>query len=851
MSDPHQNARPDPRPDPQADRLSFELEQLTQLNMTLAADLDLDTLTQSIIDTATRLTGAKYGSFFERVATAPGEPELWKLASLTGAPLTAFTRFGLPRETALFRPSFRDEGVVRSDDVPNDPRYGSMGGMPKGHLPVRSYMAASVVSRTAGITGALLFGHPEPGRFTEREERFIVGFAAQTAVAIDNARLFRSIEAENRERRRSEARFRAAIGAVQGVLWTTDAQGLMVDPQEGWEELTGQSFDAYKGTGWAAALLPDDAQPTIDAWREALAGAKTFVFEHRVRVRSGLYRTFAIRAVPTFDEDGTVREWVGVHTDVTEQRAAAARLEAAREAAESANRAKSQFIANMSHELRTPLSAVIGYSGMVAEEIEELGHSGLVEDVKKIEANARHLLGLINDVLDLSKIEAGRMTVEAVPFAVADMIDEVMAAATPLAAKKDNRLVLALPADPGSLGAMHTDEVKVRQCLLNLIGNAAKFTEGGTVTLRAARVRDGAEDWLSFSVEDTGIGLTPEQLTRLFGRFVQADESTTRQFGGTGLGLSITRAFARKLGGDVTVDSTYGEGSTFTISLPARLGEGAAEETDEGADGGVGSAEQGTEQGPRHGAGAAPARGDSVLVVDDDNAARDLLTRFLEREGFAVRAARDGREGLALARRHRPRVVLLDIEMPELDGWSMLRAMRSDPALGGTPVIMVSVLHERSVGFAMGANEYLTKPIDWAQLRRVMERFEGGGTGRRVLVVDDEPDARGWVGALLSRDGWIADVAANGRDALDQIDRAMPDLIVLDLMMPVMDGFAFLRALRARRDADHVHVVVLTAKEVTRAERADLERGADRVMQKGSLDLDELREELRRLVPEA
>ncbi|WP_237478466.1 response regulator [Lichenibacterium dinghuense] len=813
---------------PSGDRLASELEQLTQLNLTLAADLDLDTLTQSIIDTATRLTGAKYGSFFERVVTAPGEPECWKLASLTGAPLTAFTRFGLPRETSLFRPSFRNEGVVRSDDVPNDPRYGSMGGMPKGHLPVRSYLAASVVSRTAGITGALLFGHPEPGRFGEREERFIVGFAAQTAVAIDNARLFRSIEAENRERQASEARFRAAIAAVQGVLWTNSAEGRMEGEQQGWGALTGQSRDEYQGFGWAAAVHPDDVDPTVAAWNEAVAERKTFVFEHRVRRHDGRYGTFAIRAVPILDEAGAVREWVGVHTDITEQRLAEARLDAAREAAESANRAKSQFIANMSHELRTPLSAVIGYSGMVAEEIEELGHGGLVEDVKKIEANARHLLGLINDVLDLSKIEAGRMTVEAVRFDVAAMVDEVVAAATPLVAKKNNRLVLALP---DGLGSMHTDEVKVRQCLLNLIGNAAKFTENGTVTLRAARVSDGGEDWLSFSVDDTGIGMTPEQLTKLFGRFVQADESTTRQFGGTGLGLSITRAFCRKLGGDVTVDSVYGVGSTFTISLPARLDEGAAR--DEGED-----------------APAAPVRGDIVLVVDDDSAARDLLTRFLEREGFTVKTARDGREGLALARQYRPKVVLLDVEMPGVNGWGMLQALRSDPVLNDTPVIMISVLHERSVGFAMGANEYLTKPVDWAQLKRVMERFEAGGGGRRVLVVDDEADARGWVGAMLSRDGWITDVAVNGQDALDKVERAMPDLVVLDLMMPVMDGFAFLRALRARRDADRVHVVVLTAKEVTRAERADLERSVDRVLQKGSLDLDELRAELRRLVPE-
>ncbi len=814
------------------------LDQLNQLSVTLAADLDLPSLTQSIIETATRLTGAAYGAFFERVIHAePGQPDLWLLSSLTGAPREAFTRFGLPRPTALFGPTFRAEGVIRSDDIRTDPRYGSMGGMPAGHLPVRSYMAVGVVSRTAGITGALLFGHPEPGRFGAREERFIVGFAAQTAVAIDNAKLFASLAAENEERRtveaglrRSDARFRAAIAAVQGVLWTNSADGRMEGEQEGWAALTGQSRAEYEGFGWGSAVHPDDLDPTVAAWAEAVAERKTFVFEHRVRRHDGRYRNFAIRAVPVRDEaTGALREWVGVHTDITEQREAEARLEASREAAEAANRAKSQFIANMSHELRTPLSAVIGYSEMLAEEIEDVGQTHLLADVTKIESSARHLLGLINDVLDLSKIEAGRMTVEAVDFDVASMVADVASTAEPLAAKKRNRLVIDLPAD---LGAMHTDETKLRQCLLNLVGNAAKFTEDGTVTLRAARVRDGADDWLCFTVEDTGIGMTPEQLARLFGRFVQADESTTRQFGGTGLGLSITRAFCRKLGGDVTVDSRPGAGSTFTISLPARLGAGDA-------------ASDEAPQGP-----APAARGDIILVVDDDSAARDLLTRFLEREGFEVKTARDGREGLALAQQYRPKVVLLDVEMPNVNGWTVLQSLRADSVLCDTPVIMISVLHERSVGFAMGANDYLVKPIDWGQLKRVLDRLSHGRAGSRVLVVDDEPDARGWIGAMLSRDGWTAEVAVDGRDALDKVERAMPDLIILDLMMPVMDGFAFLRALRARPDAEAVHVVVLTAKEITPAERDDLDGRVDRVIRKGSLKLDELRAELRRLVPE-
>ena len=281
-----------------------------------------------------------------------------------------------------------------------------------------------MVSRTAGITGALLFGHPEPGRFGDREERFISGFAAQTAVAIDNARLFRSLDVENAERRRSEARFRAAIAAVQGVLWTNSADGRMDGVQEGWGALTGQSREEYQGFGWGAAVHPDDLDATVAAWNGAVAERRTFVFEHRVRRHDGQYRTFAIRAVPIVDDEGALREWVGVHTDITEQRVAEARLEAAREAAESANRAKSQFIANMSHELRTPLSAVIGYSEMMEEEVEDLGETGLLTDLGKIKSNARHLLSLINDVLDLSKIEANRRDTFAEDVQGATLVEE-------------------------------------------------------------------------------------------------------------------------------------------------------------------------------------------------------------------------------------------------------------------------------------------------------------------------------------------------------------------------------------------------------------------------------------------
>jgi CheY-like chemotaxis protein len=338
-----------------------------------------------------------------------------------------------------------------------------------------------------------------------------------------------------------------------------------------------------------------------------------------------------------------------------------------------------------------------------------------------------------------------------------------------------------------------------------------------------------------FAVADTGIGMTEEQIGRLFQRFSQADESTTRQFGGTGLGLAITRAFCRMMGGDVGVTSRPGEGSVFTISLPVELPM--------------------TDLVEAIPADTEPFDGPCVLVVDDDPAQRDLLTRFLERQGFAVRSAADGQAGLALARATRPTAILLDVEMPRMDGWSMLHAVRSDPTLAETPVIMVSVLNEEGLGHALGATDYVTKPVDWERLREIIGRLrppgsEGGAhPPGPVLVVDDDADLRARLRTLLERGGLPVVEAADGQEALAAMDRHRPGLVLLDLTMPVMDGFAFLRALRARPDERDVPVVVLTARDVTAEERVSLERQADRVVIKGSVSLRELAKDLRELAP--
>ncbi|MFC6049554.1 sensor histidine kinase, partial [Methylobacterium hispanicum] len=366
----------------------------------------------------------------------------------------------------------------------------------------------------------------------------------------------------------SEERFRALVDASAAVVWNTSASGELMPPQPRWSAYTGQSEAAYQGWGWVDAVHPDDRAHAADTWARSVDERQPYEVEYRLRRHDGQWRHMEVRGVPVFDEEGTIREWVGTNVDITDRKEAEAEIERARQSAEAANRAKSQFIANMSHELRTPLSAVIGYSEMLAEELEDVGQSELLPDLRKIEANARHLLSLINDVLDISKIEAGRMTASAETFPVEALVSDVSDAIGALVEKKRNRFDLDLGPD---LGTMHQDQTKIRQCLVNLVGNAAKFTEDGAITLVVRRHREGEADWLSFAVRDTGIGMTAEQVGRLFERFSQADESTTRQFGGTGLGLSITRAFCRTMGGDVAVESAPGVGSTFTLRLPATL----------------------------------------------------------------------------------------------------------------------------------------------------------------------------------------------------------------------------------------------------------------------------------------
>jgi len=527
-------------------------------------------------------------------------------------------------------------------------------------------------------------------------------------------------------------------------------------------------------------------------------------------------------------EDGALKGAVITFADITQRRQAESDLLRAKDAAEAASRTKSQFLANMSHELRTPMNAILGYSEMLQEEAEEEGLDNFTPDLQKIQNAGKHLLALINDILDLSKIEAGKMELYLEDFDIVATVADVAATVQTLVAKKNNTLIVRCPPDAGK---MRADLTKVRQSLFNLLSNATKFTENGEITLDVRR--DGA-DWL-FTVRDSGIGMTGEQIAGLFEAFAQADASTTRKYGGTGLGLAITRRFCRMMGGDTTVESEPGQGSAFTIRLPAVVS---------------GAKADGDAPPPAAHLEAPPAAtgGDLVLVIDDDPAARDLMHRFLTREGFRPATAAGGEEGLRLARSLRPVAITLDVMMPGIDGWAVLQQLKADPETQDIPVIMLTMVDDKNIGFALGATDYMTKPIDRGRLAALLGRYRCTGEVCDVLLIEDDEPTREMMRALLAREGWNVVEAANGRVALECMEAACPDLILLDLMMPEMDGFEFARRLHERPEWRTVPVIVLTAKDITEADRLRLNGHVEKIIQKGAWDQGALLREIGALV---
>jgi len=692
------------------------------------------------------------------------------------------------------------------------------------------YVGRNLIARLTALSDRMLslaggdLKSPLPFGGTDEIGRMADALGVFRATAIEME------EANLKEIREVRTRLTDAIESISEGFSLYDAEDKLIVCNTRYRELLatqadvmvpGTSFETIIRTATDRGLIRD-AEGCRDAWlgerlKRHRAGGETHV-QHRSDgrwIRVSERKTANGGVVATYADITELKQHEAELADLVEK------LQIARDAANEANRTKSSFLANMSHELRTPLNAIIGLTEMMVSNAARFGTEKAQEPLQRVNRAGRHLLGLINEVLDLSKIEAGKLELHPESVDLVPLIDEVIGTARQLAEQNKNRLVVECQE---SLGPLTVDPMRLRQILLNLLSNACKFTTQGEVGLRVRKVVDGPS-WIEFAVSDTGIGMTAEQQHKLFEEFSQADAVTARRFGGTGLGLAITRKLARLMGGDVTVASEPGKGSIFTVRLP----------------GGTDIPARTFMEGGRR------PDGDCVLVIDDDATARELLTDQLRAEGFSVVTASGGLEGLKLAKEVHPSVITLDVIMPDLDGWSVLAALRQDSELSEIPVIMVTILDQQRRGVALGAAGYLTKPIDREQLHRLVERFRAQAQPTRVLLVEDDSFQRERMHAWLESQRWVVQEAANGREALDRLQQSKPDLILLDLMMPEMDGFQVVATLQKEAGWRDIPVIVITALDLDAKDHDRLNSGVQSVLVKETFQPADLVERIRRL----
>ena len=854
------------------DELHESLRQQTAtaevLKVISRSTFDLQAVLDTLVESVTRLCDADHAWLFQR------EDKIFRWVASFGHRTDVHARirdYFKPLQVPMDRGSVTgrtalEARVVHIPDVLSDPEYTWSEAQKIG-----GYRAALGVPllRKGDVAGVIFVAKTVPQPFTAKQIELVTSFADQAVIALENTRLLNELHqrtddlSESLQQQMATAEVLKVISRstfdLQTVLRTLvesaarlcDADSATITRQKGGVFYRAEAYgfspdfveyvrdvpvEPERRTATGRALLEGKVIHIADVlndldygWAEAqrLGDFRTILGVPMLRegipigvlalTRSEV-RPFTdkqIELVSTFADQAAIAiENVRLFDEIQEKS----------RQLEMASQHKSQFLSSMSHELRTPLNAVIGLTEMMVTNAARFGTEKAQEPLRRVHGAGTHLLSLINQVLDLSKIEAGKLELSPESVSLAPLVDEVIGTARPLANQNNNRLIVN---GQDALGTLTVDPMRLRQILLNLLSNACKFTKEGEVMLSSRTVVDGRR-WVEFAVSDTGIGMTPDQQTRLFQEFTQGDASTARQYGGTGLGLAISRKLAQMMGGDVTVASEQSKGSVFTVRLPASADTSVGDPVDL----------RGNEL---------PVAG-RILVIDDDAVARDLVAENLRMAGFSVVAAAGGLEGLRLAKEVRPIAITLDVMMPDLDGWSVLAALREDAELAEIPVIMVTIMDERRRAAELGAVGYLTKPIDRLTLQRMIMRFRAPARPTCILVVEDDELQRARVREWLKGQQWIVQEATNGREALACLQNAKPDLILLDLMMPEMDGFAVVAALQKEAVWRDIPVIVITSLDLDAKDRERLNSGVQSVLVKDTFQPADLIDRIRRLV---
>src|SRR5262245_52979535 len=841
--------------------LSVALEQQTATSEVLrvmsSSPGELDPVFKAMLEHATRLCEAESAS----------------LVLLEGSDLRMAARHNPPAEQlektqrdTRFRPgpasglgrSIRAKQVVQVPNIINDQAYldreaACVRVVEAGY---RSQLYVPLIKHNEAI-GEINILRRETGLFSEKQVELVTNFAAQAVIAIDRTRLLNELRESLQQQTatadmlkvlsRSTFDLQAVLktlvesagqlcGAYDSAIWRPDGARLLLVAHHG--PIRAETLPLIRGTVAGRTVLDgrtfhiadlqtDDAEfpesgknsrrwgfrsiLCVPLTREGVAIGAIALRRREVQLftdrQVALLQTFADQAVIAIENARLFDE-----------------IQDKGRQLETASKHKSQFVANMSHELRTPLNAIIGLTDMLVSNAARFGTEKALEPLRRVQNAGTHLLGLINQVLDLSKIEAGKLELDLESVSILPLIDNVIETARPLAERNKNILAVECPPD---LPPIEADAMRLRQIILNLLSNACKFTEAGNIELQVTTALHEGRQFVEIAVIDTGIGMTAEQMSHLFEEFTQADSSTARQYGGTGLGLALTRRLCQVMGGDVTAASEPGKGSTFTVRLPFAAGRTADE--------------------PATPPGEVAMR-NCILVIDDDATARDLIADYLRQAGFTVITAAGGREGLKRAKEYHPIAITLDVIMPDIDGWTVLAALRGDPELADIPTVMATIVDERRHGMTLGAVGYLTKPIDREKLVDLIAKYRAPSGPTRVLVVEDDAMQRERIRSWLGPQTWLLIEAENGRVALDRLRECIADVIILDLMMPEMDGFQLVAEMQKHPVWNQIPIIVVTALDLTVEDHARLNSGIEMVLRKETFSPTTLIERVRQVV---